>query len=282
MNVTLPKKEKISKKTLFLYFFDLLICVFAIAIIFGILFLGDDVVDSLFGVNKITQRSSQEEDELKSTFEQIFDNSFEVKTENNVRKIKNDKDIVYTNYSKSEKQSNYELDVNIPYVNIKSDDAIAFNEEIDKTFKNKAEEVIKYSGSNNIYTVKYKAYMENNILSLIIYSDLKQGTSAQRVIYETFTYDLKQNKKLTLQETLSQFSLKTQDIQSKINSDIKAEEEKNLDLKNLGYNVFTRDINNSIYKVENINEFFVYNGNIYIIFAYGNEQFTSQKDIVVI
>ena len=156
------------------------------------------------------------------------------------------------------------------------------NEEIDKTFKNKAEEVIKYSGSNNIYTVKYKAYMENNILSLIIYSDLKQGTSAQRVIYETFTYDLKQNKKLTLQETLSQFSLKTQDIQSKINSDIKAEEEKNLDLKNLGYNVFTRDINNSIYKVENINEFFVYNGNIYIIFAYGNEQFTSQKDIVVI
>ena len=124
--------------------------------------------------------------------------------------------------------------------------------------------------------------MENNILSLIIYSDLKQGTSAQRVIYETFTYDLKQNKKLTLQETLSQFSLKTQDIQSKINSDIKAEEEKNLDLKNLGYNVFTRDINNSIYKVENINEFFVYNGNIYIIFAYGNEQFTSQKDIVVI
>ena len=282
MNVTIPEKEKISKKTIFLYVFDLIICVIAIAIIFGILFLGDDIVNSIFGVNKITKRSSQEEDELKSAFEQIFDNSFEIKTENNVKKIKSDKDIVYTNYSKSEKQSNYELNVNIPYVNIKSDDVIAFNEEIDRTFKNKAEEVIKYSGSNNIYSVKYKAYMENNILSLIIYSDLKQGTSAQRVIYETFTYDLKQNKKLTLQETLSQFSLKTQDVQSKINSDIKAEEEKNLDLKNLGYNVFTRDINNSIYKVENINEFFVYNGNIYIIFAYGNEQFTSQKDIVVI
>ena len=50
----------------------------------------------------------------------------------------------------------------------------------------------------------------------------------------------------------------------------------------LGYNVFSRDLKSEIYKVENVKEYFIYNNNIYVIFAYGNEKATSEKDIVII
>ena len=46
--------------------------------------------------------------------------------------------------------------------------------------------------------------------------------------------------------------------------------------------IFEKLINSDIYKVENASEYFVYNNNIYIIFAYGNNKMTSEKDIVII
>ena len=60
------------------------------------------------------------------------------------------------------------------------------------------------------------------------------------------------------------------------------EQKKSEDLIKLGYNVFSRDTKSDIYKIENITEYFVYNNNIYIIFAYGNDRMTSEKDIVII
>ena len=148
--------------------------------------------------------------------------------------------------------------------------------------KGKAEEILKDSNQNIIYIVKYKAYVENNILSLVIYSDLKQNTSAQRVIVQTFNFDLKENKKLTLEDVIDSFDLKKADVQNKINIDIQKEQKKSEDLIKLGYNIFSRDINSDIYKVETASEYFVYNNNIYIIFAYGNKRITSEKDIVII
>ena len=117
---------------------------------------------------------------------------------------------------------------------------------------------------------------------MVIYSDLKQNTSAQRVIVQTFNFDLKENKKLTLEDIVNSFDLKKSEVQNKINADIQKEQKKSEDLIKLGYNIFSRDINSDIYKVENVSEYFVYNNNIYIIFAYGNNKMTSEKDIVII
>ena len=72
------------------------------------------------------------------------------------------------------------------------------------------------------------------------------------------------------------------EVQNKINTDIQKEQKKTEDLIKLGYNVFSRDTKSDIYKIENITEYFVYNNNIYIIFAYGNDKMTSEKDIVII
>ena len=282
MNLELPEKEKIPKKRIIIYVTVLLICVIAVIVVVGSQILGSDVVDNLFGINKITKRSEEEEASLKANFENIFDNQVEDKGEYKIQKINSNEKIVYTNYSKEDKTEKHEISVNLPNINIKNDAVENFNKEIENTFKGKAEEILKDSNQNIIYIVKYKAYVENNILSLVIYSDLKQNTSAQRVIVQTFNFDLKENKKLTLEDIVNSFDLKKSEVQNKINADIQKEQKKSEDLIKLGYNIFSRDINSDIYKVENVSEYFVYNNNIYIIFAYGNDKMTSEKDIVII
>lgn len=282
MNLELPEKEKIPKRRIIMYVIILLICVIAVIVVVGVQILGNDVVDNMFGINKITKRTEEEEASLKANFENIFDNQIEDKGEYKIQKVKQDENLVYTNYTKEDKNEKHEIDVNLPYININNEETDNFNKEIENTFKGKAEEILKDSNQNIIYIVKYKAYVENNILSLVIYSDLKQNTSAQRVIVQTFNFDLKENKKLTLEDVIDSFDLKKADVQNKINIDIQKEQKKSEDLIKLGYNIFSRDINSDIYKVENASEYFVYNNNIYIIFAYGNNKMTSEKDIVII
>lgn len=282
MNLELPEKEKISKNRIIIYIIIALICIISIVVVIGVQILGNDVIDNLFGINKITKRS-EEEAVLKNNFENIFDNSLENDEEYQIQKINNNENIIYTSYTKEDKNDNYEINVNLPYINIENKEVKQFNKEIKDTFEGKAEETIKNKNNNNIiYTVKYKAYIENNNLSLIIYSDLKQSTSAQRVIIQTFNYDLKENKENKLEDTLNNYSLKINDVQNKINNDIQKEQKKSEELIKLGYNVFSRDINSDIYKIDNITEYFVYKNNIYIIFAYGNNKITSEKDIVII
>lgn len=283
MNLELPEKEKISKNRIIIYIIIALICIISIVVVIGVQILGNDVIDNLFGINKITKRSEEEEAVLKNNFENIFDNSLENDEEYQIQKINNNENIIYTSYTKEDKNDNYEINVNLPYINIENKEVKQFNKEIKDTFEGKAEETIKNKNNNNIiYTVKYKAYIENNNLSLIIYSDLKQSTSAQRVIIQTFNYDLKENKENKLEDTLNNYSLKINDVQNKINNDIQKEQKKSEELIKLGYNVFLRDINSDIYKIDNITEYFVYKNNIYIIFAYGNNKITSEKDIVII
>ena len=283
MNVTLPEKEKIPKQRIIIYITIISICIISIAVVIGVQILGNDMVDNIFGINKITKRSEEEEANLKSNFENIFDNSLEDKGEYEIKKIEQDKETIYTSYSKEEKNDKYEIEVNLPYININNKEVQDFNNEIKETFEGKAEEILKSQNKNNvIYEVKYKAYIEDNILSLIIYSDLKQNTSAQRVIIQTFNYDIKENKKLIFEDTINNYKLNKEEVQNKINNDIQKEQKKSEELIQLGYNVFSRDTNSDIYKIENISEYFIYKNNIYVIFAYGNNKITSEKDIVII
>ena len=282
MNVILPEKEKMSKKTITIYIISLIICMLAICIVIAIQVLGDNMVNNIFGINKLAKRTEQEENELKASFETIFDNQIEEKGNYSKRKIDKNEKIVYTSYNKQEKTDKHEIDVNLPYINIKNNQVEKFNQEISKTFEAKAEEIVDKTDSNIIYTVKYKASIENGILSLIIYSDLKQNLSAQRIIIQTFNFNLEDNKELTLDNALKIYDLNKDEVQNKIDKNIKEEQKKSEDLIALGYNVFSRDINSEIFKVENIKEYFIYNNNIYIIFAYGNEDITSEMDLIII
>ena len=282
MNVTLPEKNKINKRRIIIYSIAIFACILAIVVIIGIQILGNDVVDNFFGVSKITKKTEEEEDRLKANFDTLFQNQLENNNSYEVKKIDENKDIVYTNYENTDKSANnYEMNVNLPYINIKNQSVKDYNENIKNIFQAKAEEVLKSTNSNVIYTVKYEAYIENNILSLIIYSDLKQDASAQRIIIQTFNFNLETNKELTLEDIIKIYELDEKTVQDKIDNEIKNEEKKAEDLKALGYNVFTRDTKSDMYKIKNATEFFVHNNNLYIIYAYGNDKLTSERDIVV-
>lgn len=282
MNLRLQEKEKLNKKVITIYTIIGIICVIAIFVVIGVQILGNDIIDSMFGINKLTKRTEQEEAELKINFENIFNNEIEEKENYDTKKINKDEKVVYTSYQKEEKNNNYELNINIPYINIKNNTVQNFNQEIKDTFEKKAEEILENPEQNTIFTVKYTATIKNDILSLIIYSDLKQDLSAQRTIIQTFNFNLENNKELTLDEILEIYDINKNEVQNKINKDIEKEQKKSEDLIELGYNVFSRDINSEIYKIDNIKEYFVYNNNIYIIFAYGNNQMTGEMDLVII
>lgn len=283
MNLELPKKQRMPRKRIALYITVAVICVLAITIVIGVQILGNDIIDNFFGVTKLTKRSEQEENELKTNFENLFQNQFENKENTSTtNKIEQDRDIVYTYYQKDESTENYEININLPYINIENDQVKNFNEEISNTFESKSEEIINENSQNSIYTVKYFASIKNNILSVALYSDLKQGTNAQRVIIETLNYNLNENKIMSLEDILNTYDLNENEVQNKINEDIKEEQRKADELRELGYDIFSRDINSNIYEIKNITEYFIYNENIYIVFAYGNNQLTTEMDIVII
>lgn len=282
MNVRLPKKEKVSKKRISIYLTAIAICIFSLSIVIGIQVLGNDIIDNMFGINKLVKRTEQEEVYLKANFENIFDNKLKNSDNYTISKKDENLDIVYTSYHKEEKTDKHEININLPYINIENKEVQNLNKEIINTFQAKSEEVLKNEIDDIIYTVKYKANIENKILSLIIYSDLKQGTNAQRVIIQTFNYDLEANKKLSLQNVINRYDLGKLEVQNKINRNIQDEQKKADELRELGYNVFSRDIKSDVYKLENVNEFFIFDNNVYIVFAYGNTNMTSELDIVII
>ena len=69
---------------------------------------------------------------------------------------------------------------------------------------------------------------------------------------------------------------------NKIKQEIDSEEKKVKDLKQLGYNIYDRDISSDIYNIENTTEFYLTGSELYLIYAYGNDSQTSEKDLVIL
>ena len=116
----------------------------------------------------------------------------------------------------------------------------------------------------------------------MIRSNLKEGASAQRVIIQTYNYDLRNNKKISLDEVLRVENLDKAEIENKIKKEIEIAQKKVDDLKNLGYSIFSRDTGSDRYRVMNSKEFYLTENTLYIIYAYGNDTFTSEIDLVII
>lgn len=285
MNVTLPKKEKTDIKAVIIYTISIISCIIAAIVVAISQYLGTDELERILSVggSNMTQEDIDEQI-LISGFDNIFNNQLEqYNLDIDINKKDEEKEIIYTGYEKQENKDNdYELDLHIPYINIDDEKVEKFNNDIKETFENKAENVLQSEKQNVIYTVQYEATIENDILSLIIKSNLKQSTSAQRLIIRTYNYDLKNKKEITLQELINKNGLNENDVQNKIKQEIENEQKKVEDLKSLGYEIFERDLESKIYNVENSDEFFVKDGKIYIIYPYGNNDLTSEMDLVII
>lgn len=285
MKVVLPEKNKIKKRQLILYIVIMVVCIISVIIAFYVQFYARIDIGRLIGFDTQGEFGKKTEEQialLQTEFDQIFTNRFENPEDAETKKIEEDKPIIYTKTEKKESKLNsYDLEVYIPYINIDNTIIETYNKEIEQ-FVNKTNSILQSQNKNTIYTVEYVANVQNEILSLMIRSNLKEGSSAQRVIIETYNYDLRNNKEITLEEVLRIQGLNNLDIQKKIQNEIETEQRKVEDLKNLGYNIYSRDITNDRYELKNTKQFYLTENTLYIIYAYGNETFTSEMDLIII
>lgn len=286
MNVTMPEKLKLSKKQIIIYISIIAFCIISIIIAFYVQFYARIDYMELLGIksNEYQKKTAEETETLKANFNTIFNNSItNVSEQNNDKRKDKEKPIIYTSLEKQENKTNsYDINVHIPYINIDNETIDKYNKEIEETFVNKANSILKTQNKNENYTVDYVANIEYDILSLMIRANLKEGTSAQRIIIQTYNYDLRNNKEISLEEVLKIKNIDINDTQNQIKEEIKNEQKKVDDLKALGYNIYSRDTSSDIYDIKNSKEFYLTNDALYIIYAYGNEKITSEMDMVII
>lgn len=177
----------------------------------------------------------------------------------------------------------YDLDVQIPQINIENSEIDKCNLEIKNIFQNKAANILAKTEEYTVYSVKFHTYINGNILSLVIKANLKEGTKPEREIIKTYNYDTENNKLLDINDIIDAQGIGKNELQEKITEEIKKQSEYEHSLIDLGYEVYTRDINNQMYRVENISNFILgEQGHLYIIYAYGNNNFTSETDLIIL
>ena len=266
-----------------IYIIIIIFCLIAIGIAFYMQFFKDEKLGLILGIVK--EEEDAEIKQLKENFLNIFDNSIDVITQynGNLNKIKEDDDVILIAYNTQEQKENYNVDFKIPYFNINSENAKKYNQQIKSLFKDKSESVLSSTSRKNIiYNVKYKAYENNNILSLVILSELKEGESNERIIIQTYNYNLQTNEMVSINDIIKEKNINIANANNRIKNEINNSQEQNLKLAELGYNVTIRDTSKEEYKIENATEYFLgENGYLYVIYAYGNNDFTSELDVVI-
>ena len=284
MNVV---KEDFSEKQRKLKIFYISIISICIIAIFAAIFIQISQDTSVESPTRLPELTDDKISVHKQEFNEIFDNKVKYDFDTSAYKINriNEKEeIVYLGYqNKENKVNDYELDVNIPFINIKSEVVDEFNKQIKEIFEQKAKSVLNTQNNNVIYTVDYSAYVSNNILSLVVRSTLKEGGNPQRDIIQTYNYDLINHKKCTINDMLNLRGITPKDAGQKIKDEIKTVQQREEELALLGYSIYARDYTDDMYNINNVTDFFMGSDNVlYIIYAYGNLNHTSEMDIVVI
>ena len=280
MNVRLEDNYEKNRKLKIIYISIISVCILAVLITVIVQIVRN--IDS----NEPPSVTNERVNKYKDMFNDIFENKVNYLENNSYRidRIDSNQEIVYTGYKdKNNKISDYNLDVNIPYINIQNEVIKGFNDEIKEIFEQKAKDILNTQRQNIIYSVNYCAYVTNNILSLVIRSNLKEGENPARDIIQTYNYDLINQKEVSFEDLLELKSVSRLDASRKIKAEIKEIETEVNNMAELGYNLYPRNSNDEIYDIDNITEFFIGEDNaLYVIFAYGNQNNTSEMDIIIL
>lgn len=178
-----------------------------------------------------------------------------------------------------EKSGKYKIDAYIPRIHLDNKIDNEVNNEINSSFVNKILQVYNDSKIYTILKINYATSIQDNRLSVIIKCSLKEGSNAQRTIIKTYNYDIESKEKIEIVDLIQE--QKKADLQEEINQKIQLKLKKEATLAEQGYNVYRRDVDSDIYKIENANEFYIKDKILYIIYCYGNNSFTSEVDLIV-
>ncbi len=262
-----------------------LICIVAICLgIYAQFFYKYSDTDVLMLGNIGSEKNAEEIALLKTKFNELFENKLYNENENiSVDKKDYSMNIIYTNYNLVNEDENfYSVNAQIPIINIDSETINDINAKIKNEFYDKAYNIMRKTEGNTVYTVSWVGYVNGDILSLAIKSSLKEEGKAERVGVKTYNYDLKGDKLVSLLDLIDLKQTTPNKVQSTIDSDVK-QAYTNAKIIAAEYGtLYERDLSSDIYKVENTQNFFLtQDGNIYIVYAYGNDDYTNEMDIII-
>lgn len=275
-----------GKKTVWFFLFVVLVCIIAVCIgIYTQFFYKYAETDPLMiGINIGSQKTAEELANLEANFNSIFQNKVNIKSENvNVEKIKEENDLVYSLYKlENEDENYYTIKAVIPTVNIKTDKVEEINEQIRSEFYEKANNIMRQTDQYVVYNVTYQAFVNEDIVSVVIKASLKEGQKAEKVSIKTYNYSISADRQVSLQELVELKNTTVSAVQSTIDTEIKAAYT-NAKIIAADYgNLYERDLGSDMYKVENATTFFLTDdGYVYIIYPYGNTDYTNEMDIVI-
>lgn len=279
-NMKEEMKTKLPKEQFIFFIFILLICMVAIVVTVYVQFFNSE--EDTQGYSKIP---TQKEETLKQQFNELFHNQLQ-KDDTDISQLKKkqeDKEMIVSSYEKEETKENvYELSVKIPQINLQGEKIEKYNREIENTFQKKAESILASQTADTIYEVKYEAFLYQNILSLVIQSTLKEASNPQRVILQTYHIDLNTLQEISIYDAIAKKQLNQEEVEKKIKEEIQWRNQQAQQLEQMGYTVYKRDEASNIYALENTDNFFFdKEGNLYILYAYGNRNLTSEKDLII-
>ena len=279
------------KKRNIMYIVISIIC--AISVILGVYYqiFADKVVDegAVNTIANVIENTSNVEspEKLLEEFNKLFtdkfyDQGYETSKITKIQGLESE-DVIYTMYDMEEEKVNeYSINIKLPVFNVSGDIGTSYNANTQSIFVDKLNSVLAGPKNYTIYNIDYVAYLNDNILSLIIKATLKEGNSAQRVIVQTYNYDTETGNSITLNDLLDKEGYKTKQVNTKIEQQIKeASKQAETISQATGQTVYKRDLNNAMYVTDNVTNFFMgKDGQIYIVYAYGNNNLTSEIDII--
>lgn len=251
------------------------------------------VVETPKKVDILSSIQISEQEDIKEKYTKLFDSkvpSFE--NVYNVPKVDQTKDYLYI-FSNDEKKPNgpfvdkvqgkYDIIVYLPILNIETDAAQNINNKISESFVKFINEKMERPTVFTTINGTFSASVYENVLSVTLMVRVKEEGKSQRLMVQGYSYDLKKHKEITIKDLIVKYTLNRDEINKKIRNVVAHSKEITDSITQTGTGVYERDLNNSVYYLDNVRNFTVApSGKIYIIYAYGNDQNTSEIDIIPI
>ena len=279
--------SKLNGKNKVIFFIVLfLICIVAICIaIYGQYFYKYSDTDPLMlGINIGAKKTTEEYESLKADFNNLFTNEVNINSENlKVDKINTSQNIVYTyNEIKNQDENYYEVDVNIPALNINDSVAKEINSEIIEKFDKRAKNIMVETETDGytIYDVDYVAYVNNGVVSIAVREREKTGTKGESVTVTTYNYSIPDKSRIDLEDLIKLKKTDKNNVQDTINTSIEAVAKNNNDIAKQ-YGGLVRNPEDKMYNVDNSKNYFLTDdGYVYIVYNYADEN-TNEIDVVI-
>lgn len=281
--------SKLTGKNAIIFFIILfLICVVSICLgVYSHYFYRYAETDPLMlGIHIGSQKSAQEYAELKAEFASLFTNQLHSYKDSNqieVNKIENGKSLVYTGYNiQNEDENFYQVQISLPIININNDEIKNVNKEIKENYYDEAYNIMRTAKNYTVYKVSYAAYINKGVLSVVIKKSLKNGSKPETVTVKTYNYNVPSQKMISLNDLIKLKQTDKNTVQKNIDETIKIEYNNALAVEQEFGSTYKRDLENSIYKVDNATSYFLtHEGYVYIVYAYGEYADTNEIDIII-